>query len=86
MTTDKQDGEPGQPKVLHRECTTLSNRDYTFEVRQSAKGNRYLAMSENHERNGKKKKESIAVFEDKMDDFMAALNRAVAFVKEPKTP
>jgi len=72
-------------KVLHGERMTLSNREYVFEVRRSAKGNRYLSVTEIHERNGKSRKETVAVFEDQMDEFMVAMNRAVSFIKENKS-
>jgi hypothetical protein len=72
----------GEPKTLHKETLELGSRSYTFEYRESARGNRFLNVSDTHERNGKPSRQSILVFEDQLDGFFEGLSHAIEFARK----
>jgi hypothetical protein len=72
----------GVSKTIHKETVKLGNREYTFEFRVSAKGNRFFSVTDSHERNGKVDKSSILVFDDQTDAFLESLQRAVQAAKK----
>jgi hypothetical protein len=85
MSPEKPESAPqGEAKSLHKETLQLGNREYTFEYRESARGNRFLTVSDTHERNGKQARQSILVFEDQLDGFLEGLNHAAAFARNNK--
>lgn len=73
---------PGEAKSLYKETLPLAQREYTFEFRESARGNRFLSVTDSHERNGKWTRDSILVFEDQLGPFLDAVQRAVASAKK----
>jgi hypothetical protein len=75
---------PGEAKSLHKETIALGNREYTFEYRESARGNRFLNVTDAHERNGKPTRDSILVFEEQLGPFMEALQRVAYFTHQNK--
>ena len=76
--------KPGESKSLHREALQLGNREYTFEFRESARGNRFLSVYDKHERNGKETRDSILIFEDQLGKFLEAFNRAIEAARKSK--
>ena len=76
----------GESKSLHWENMKLGNREYVFEYRESGRGNRFLNVTDTHERNGKVVKSSVLVFEDQLEAFMDGLNRALDYARNNKKP
>ncbi len=81
-TQEKAPAAAGESKTLYAESMQLGKREYRFEYRESAKGNRFLSVADSHERNGKMSRDSILVFEDQIPQFMEALQKAVGFAKK----
>jgi len=71
-------------KSLYQATLPLGNREYTFEFRESARGNRFLSVTDQHERNGKLTRDSILVFDDQLDEFVEGLNLAIKAARKGK--
>jgi len=71
-------------KSLYQAPLPLGNREYTFEFRESARGTRFLSVTDQHERNGKLTRDSILVFDDQLDEFVEGLNLAIKAARKGK--
>ena len=64
------------PVVLYHEEIPLRTRKYSFEIRESSDGSKYLSIREERQAKGKVRYDQLMAFEDHFDEFFKALDKA----------